>query len=158
MLTGIFSRPFFSWLRSPPSFSPRKHIHFFVAYGSSQARDRIQSFSCWPTPQPQPCQIWAASVTDTTAHGNTRSLTCWARPGIKPATSWLLVRFVSPAPRQEPPRKHILPLDFLIPSVKTENQSILLKRWLCVSFLSCLFQSIVTEINVFLILKFLLRQ
>ena len=34
-----------------------------------------QSWSRWPTPQPQPCQIRAASVTYTTAHANTGSLT-----------------------------------------------------------------------------------
>ena len=31
--------------------------------------------SCQPTPQPQQCRIQAASVTYTTAHGNTESLT-----------------------------------------------------------------------------------
>ena len=34
-----------------------------VVYGGSQARDQNQSCSCWPTPQPQQCGIWAASVT-----------------------------------------------------------------------------------------------
>jgi len=33
--------------------------------------------------QPQQCQIRAASMTCTTAHGNARSFTHWARPGIK---------------------------------------------------------------------------
>ena len=37
----------------------------------------------------------------TIAHGNARSLTHLARPGIEPATSWFLVGFISPAPRQE---------------------------------------------------------
>ena len=41
------------------------------------------------------------SATYTTAHGNARSLTHWARPGIESTTSWLLVGFVSVAPRQE---------------------------------------------------------
>ena len=35
-----------------------------------------QSYSCWPTPQPQHCRIQAVSSSYTTAHGNTRSLTC----------------------------------------------------------------------------------
>ena len=34
-----------------------------------------QNRSCWPTPQPQKCQIQAASATYTTAHGNAGSLT-----------------------------------------------------------------------------------
>ena len=42
-------------------------------------------------------QIWAMSVTYTTAHGNTRSLTHWVRLGIEPTSSWMLVRFVSAA-------------------------------------------------------------
>ena len=52
-------------------------------------------------PQPQQCQIWAASATYTTVHGNARFLAHWARPGIKPATSLFLVGFVSTVPRQE---------------------------------------------------------
>ena len=34
-----------------------------------------QSYSCWPTPQPQQCQIQASSMTYTTAHGNVGSPT-----------------------------------------------------------------------------------
>ena len=34
-------------------------------------------------PQPQQCQIWAASGTYTIAHSNARSLTHWVRPGNK---------------------------------------------------------------------------
>ena len=71
-----------------------------AAYGGSQARGSNQSFSCWPTPQPQQCRIQAVSVTDTTALGNSRSLTLRARSGIEPATSWFLVGFVSAAPPQ----------------------------------------------------------
>ena len=48
-------------------------------------------------------QIWAASATYTTAHGNARSLTHWARLGIEPVSSWILVRFISPEPRWELP-------------------------------------------------------
>ena len=58
-------------------------------------------------PQPQQLGIQVKSTTYTTAHGNTRSLTHWARPGIKPATSWILVGFVSPEPRQEFPRNKV---------------------------------------------------
>ena len=35
------------------------------------------------------------------AHGNTGSLVHCARPGIEPASSWILVRFISPEPQQE---------------------------------------------------------
>ena len=54
-----------------------------------------QSYSCHPTPQPQQCQIWAVSVTDARAHGNTGSLAHWARPRIEPASSWILVGFAN---------------------------------------------------------------
>ena len=70
-----------------------------MAYGGSQARGLIITVACWPTPQPQQCQSWAASATYTTAHGNDGSLTHWVRPGIEPATSWFLVGFVSTAPQ-----------------------------------------------------------
>ena len=56
---------------------------------------------CRPTLQPNQCQIWAGSATYTTAHGNTGSIIHWARPGTEPATSWLLARLVSIAPRRE---------------------------------------------------------
>ena len=46
-------------------------------------------------PEPQQCQIWAMSVTHTTAHSNAGSLTHWVKPRIKPATSWFLVRFIN---------------------------------------------------------------
>ena len=66
-----------------------------TAYGGSQARGLIGAHGCWPTPQPQQCQIWTLSATHTTTHGNAGSLTRWARPGIEPSTSWFLVRFVN---------------------------------------------------------------
>ena len=72
-----------------------------IAYGGSQARGSNQSCCYRPTPQPQQRQIWAASVTYTTAHGNARSSTHWVRPGMEPATSRFLFRFVSTAPRWE---------------------------------------------------------
>ena len=53
------------------------------------------SYSRRPTPQPR--QIWAESVTYTTANGNTH----WARPGIKPVSSWMLVRLISTEPLLE---------------------------------------------------------
>ena len=56
------------------------------------------SCSHWPMPQPQQHQIWAMSVTFTTAHGNAWSLTHWGRPGIKSASSRMLVRFISTEP------------------------------------------------------------
>ena len=54
-----------------------------------------QSCSCPPIPQPQQCQIWGASATYTTAHGNARCLIHRPRPGIEPASSWILVGFVN---------------------------------------------------------------
>ena len=70
-----------------------------MAYEGSQARGQNQSCSCWPTPQQR--QIWAASVTYTTALGNSGFLTQWARPGIEPASSWMLVGFISTEPQWE---------------------------------------------------------
>ena len=45
-----------------------------------------------PTPQPQPqqYQIWAASVTYTTAYSNTGYLTHWVRPEARDQT-WVLI-------------------------------------------------------------------
>ena len=68
------------------------------------------SCSCRPTPQPQQSRIQAASVTYTTAPGNTKSLTHWVRPGIEPMSLWILVRFITTGPQWE------LPL-FLLDSV-----------------------------------------
>ena len=60
-----------------------------------------QSYSFWPTAQPQQHQIWAAATTYTTTHGNIRSLNHWARPEIKPASSLILVRSVTAEPQWE---------------------------------------------------------
>ena len=49
-----------------------------------------------PTPKPQQCQIQAASVTYTTAHGYMRPLTCWARPGIQSIFSQTLCQLLNP--------------------------------------------------------------
>ena len=54
-----------------------------------------QSWSCWPTPQPQQCRIWAAFAIYTTALGNAISLNHWAKPEIEPASSWKPVVFVN---------------------------------------------------------------
>ena len=51
--------------------------------------------------QPQQHEIWAMSVTYTTAHSNARSLTHWVRPGIEPASSWILAGFITTEPEQE---------------------------------------------------------
>jgi len=45
-----------------------------MAYGNSQARSNSQSYSLWPTPQPQQLRIQDSSVTYTTAHSNARIL------------------------------------------------------------------------------------
>ena len=68
---------------------PHRGIWKFPDLGSSW------SCSCQPTPQPQQRQIWATSVTYTTAYSNAGSLTYWARPRIEPASSWMLVGFVN---------------------------------------------------------------
>ena len=65
-----------------------------VAHGSSQASGWSGAAAA-SLHHRQPCEIWAMSVTYTTAHSTTRSLTHWVRPGIKPAISWMLVRFIS---------------------------------------------------------------
>ena len=59
------------------------------------------SYSCRPSPQPQQHQIWAVSVTYTTAQDNAGSLTHWARLGIEPASSWFLVRVIFTVSRRE---------------------------------------------------------
>ena len=69
-----------------------------MAYGSSQARGQIGAMAA---SLHHSHRIRAASVTYTTAHGNTGSITHGVRPGIKPASSWILVSFVSTAPQLE---------------------------------------------------------
>ena len=64
------------------------------------------SCNCRPTPQPQPCGIWAASATYITTHGNAGSLTHWVRLGIEPESSRMLVGFVSAVPQWELPDLH----------------------------------------------------
>ena len=77
-------------------------LFFFLSFCPFQGRTRSiwrfqlgfhRSCTCPPMPEPQQCQIWAVSVTHTTAHSNTGSLTH--------SISWLLVRFVSAAAWQE---------------------------------------------------------
>ena len=57
--------------------------------------------NCWPTPQPQQHQIPAASVTYTTARGNTRPLTHGTKSGLEPVSSWILGGFVTTEPPLE---------------------------------------------------------
>ena len=79
-------------------------IYLFLAsatYGSSQARGQIGATVAGLCPQPQQCRVRAASVTYTTAQGNSGSLTHWARPGIESASKWILVGFVSVTPQWE---------------------------------------------------------
>ena len=76
------------------------HFLFLYFYGRTWSIKKfpeegsIWSCSCRPTPQPQQCQIRAASVTYATAGSNTRSLTQWMRPGIEPTSSQRWVRFL----------------------------------------------------------------
>ena len=86
----FFSFPFFFLFKAIHTCG----IWRFPGYGSNR------SYSCWSTPQPQQRQIWAASVTYTTAHSNAGSLTHWMRPGIEPASSWTLHRFLPTKPQQ----------------------------------------------------------
>ena len=65
-----------------------------MTYASSQARDQIRA-SAASLHHSHSNQIWAASVTHPTAHGNAESLTHWARPGIEYVSSWILVRFIA---------------------------------------------------------------
>ena len=65
-----------------------RSIRKFPGQGSNQ------SYSYWPTPQPQQCRIGAASATYTTAHSSTE----WARQGIEPESSCILVRLVTTEP------------------------------------------------------------
>ena len=71
-----------------------------------------QSFSCWPPPQPEQCQIQAASVTYTGAPSNARSLTHREGPRIEPMSSWILVGFVTPEPQWELPQFFFNKLSF----------------------------------------------
>ena len=82
-------------------------IFVFCLFGTTHGIWRFPGWrsncncSCQPIPQPQSQQIWAASVTYTTAPGDTGSLTHCSRPRIEPATSWFLVGLISAVPWQE---------------------------------------------------------
>ena len=58
---------FTSWVAGTSKYSCCFYFYFFkaapVACGSSRAWGSNRSCSFWPTPQPQQCQIWAASTT-----------------------------------------------------------------------------------------------
>ena len=71
-----------------------------TAYGSFLARVWIRATAAGLHHSHSNCRIRALSATYTTAP-NTRSLTHWARPRIEPKSSWILVRFISPAPVRE---------------------------------------------------------
>ena len=69
-----------------------------VAYGNSQARGPIGATAAGL------CHSHSNNISKpclSTAHGNTRSSTQWAKPEMKPASSWILVEFVSTAPKWE---------------------------------------------------------
>ena len=72
-----------------------------MAYGSSQARGRIETTAAGLYHSHSKCQIRAASATYTTAYGNAGSLTHWAGPGFEPASSWILVGFIFTEPQWE---------------------------------------------------------
>ena len=79
-----------SWVM--PSMLYLKSRHHMYGYAFHVV---FKSCHHWSTPQPQPYQIWAVSVTHTTSQGNAGSLNHRAKLGIEPASSWMLVRFVS---------------------------------------------------------------
>ena len=116
-----------------------------AAYGCSQAWGPIGATAAslyhshsntrskpsqWPTPQPQQCQIWAASATYTTAHSNAGSLTHWVRPGMEPATLWFLVGFVNHWATTGTPENfklyvrgsHLWPVSFLVESPSSDQR------------------------------------
>ena len=53
----------------------------------------------------------------TTGHRHARTFTHWARPGMDPVSSWILMRFTTPEPRQEVPSHNSLPCFPPLPSV-----------------------------------------
>ena len=71
-----------------------------TAYGGSQARGLIGAIATGLHHSHRTPDL-SRVCTYTTAHSSARSLIHWARPGIEPAISWLLVVFVSLAPRWE---------------------------------------------------------
>ena len=73
-----------------------------AAYGSSQARGRIRAV--------------AASLHH--SHSSAGSLTYQVGPGIKPASSWILVRFISPEPQRE-----LHEVNFYYPCISREELS-----------------------------------
>ena len=67
-----------------------------VAYGSCQARLGVKlELQPQIMPWQKQHQIWAASVTYTTVHGNAGHLTLRVRTGIEPASCWILVGFIT---------------------------------------------------------------
>ena len=87
-------------------------LSFLMAAGVAYEVPRLWvygSYGCWPRPQRQQCQIWAAFAIYTEAADNARLLTHWVRPGIELACSWIRVRFVSTEPQRE-----LFPHHFLI--------------------------------------------
>ena len=88
-----------------PEVTALNYFFFFlfraalVAYGGSQARSQIASYSWQLTPQTQQCKIQTASATYTTAHDNARSLTHWWKPGNEPAFFWILMWFITTEPQ-----------------------------------------------------------
>ena len=88
------------------------HIYMYILYVYQGCTSAIWKFpdsgsnwicSCQPVPQPQQCQIWAAFMTYTTAHGNAGSLTHRERSRIKLSSSWIWVRLITTEPQWELP-------------------------------------------------------
>ena len=65
-----------------------------IEYRGSQARGPIGSEATSLHHSHSNARSLSASYT--AAHGNPGSLTHWGRPGLKPASSWILVKFISP--------------------------------------------------------------
>lgn len=73
---------------------------YYFTFSSSSY---LSFWSCrgHPTPQPQQCQTWATSMTDTAAHRDAGTLTHWAGPGIGPTSSRIIAGFITTEPQQE---------------------------------------------------------
>ena len=96
------------------------HTHGIWKYPGSN-----RNYSCWPTPQPQQCQIGATSATWATACSNTGSLTHWARPGIEPTSLGTLSRILKPAE----PQWEVSLLPWSLSVFETSATNLLLAFW-----------------------------
>ena len=79
------------------------------------------------TPQPQQCQIWAASVTYAAACCNAGSLT-WVRPGIEPTSPWTLCQVLNSMSRNGNSSWYLLNVSFFRELGNGGNRNIYIYR------------------------------